>query len=290
MLTRELMAYVGLWILWGNTLLVAISTARRALFWLARARAWRGGGAVSGEALAGEEGLAVYVVRQNGRLAAGRSDKPRVILWHDRSCESHIHEGSVVIDDTRVTLPHSTQVWPSDQELEAAARCASPEAFERAYADARRVKGFARVVSAPIRSGQKVWLIGNLETTDETGKALTLAPDGRGDCVVSSVEPVALARKNAFLAMFGFLPGMFAVAALCTMLAMTEPVFDGWVSKLGGLASVLYFLLVLPAGTMLRDAVRDPCARALRGRWLEPRTSPASQLLLDTAGSGSGRP
>lgn len=78
------------------------------------------------------------------------------------------------------------------------------------------------------------------------------------------------------MALFGFLPGMFLVAAICTALAMTEPVFDGWVSKLGGLVSVLYFLLVLPAGTMLRDAVRDPSAKSLGGRWVESRASAPS--------------
>jgi hypothetical protein len=35
----------------------------------------------------------------------------------------------------------------------------------------------------------------------------------------------------------------------------------------------VFFLLVLPAGTAVRDLVRVPSERILRGRWDEPRAA-----------------
>jgi hypothetical protein len=47
------------------------------------------------------------------------------------------------------------------------------------------------------------------------------------------------------------------------------------VSTLGGAACLGFFLIVQPAGTALRDAVRLPSRAWLRGRWM--RSAPVQE-------------
>jgi hypothetical protein len=70
-------------------------------------------------------------------------------------------------------------------------------------------------------------------------------------------------------------PGVVVGAAVCTIVAMHQPVFDSLVSKIGGLLGFIYFLLVLPAGTMVRDWMREPHERIVRGKWVAPTSSAA---------------
>ena len=49
-------------------------------------------------------------------------------------------------------------------------------------------------------------------------------------------------------------------------MALWPPVF-GLVSTLGGALCLAFFLIVQPAGTALRDAVRVPSRAIVRGQW-----------------------
>jgi hypothetical protein len=60
--------------------------------------------------------------------------------------------------------------------------------------------------------------------------------------------------------------GVLAVAGACTAVALTPPAF-GTISKIGAALCLAFFLLVQPAGTAVREAVRAPSRALLRGRW-----------------------
>ena len=169
MLTLAIMGHVALWILWGNTLLVAVAAAQRALSLLRRARACSpaalapgSSGMIEGRVVSGEP-FAEHAVQQTGRVGAG--DEP-TILWHDRAYESRILGGQLQLDGGElVDVPatrEGARVWLSAEAMESAARCDGPERFSSAYADARRVKGFARTVVGAIRPGARLFATGML--------------------------------------------------------------------------------------------------------------------------------
>ncbi|HZO12649.1 MAG TPA: hypothetical protein VFB62_05315, partial [Polyangiaceae bacterium] len=56
-----------------------------------------------------------------------------------------------------------------------------------------------------------------------------------------------------------------------TYLALYPPIF-GTVSIVGGALGLVFFLLVQPAGTAIRDAVRVPSVAQLRGSWVRPKS------------------
>jgi hypothetical protein len=170
----------------------------------------------------------------------------------------------------------NAEVWLSAAELEARGACASDEVFDRAYTDAKKARGFARAVEGAATG--EVFLFGQLRPL---GKGLALSPAKSGGLLVATFDPRPwVARKIGLAALF--VGGEIAVAAACTAVALRPPHF-GLVSTLGGAACLGFFLIVQPAGTALRDAVRLPSRAWLRGRWRrsapvqEPSAPPAAE-------------
>jgi hypothetical protein len=276
-LTRELMGYVALFILWGNTVLVLLAALKPT------AALWRLAGSwPRAEAAPGASGLfrarieqirsgpfAEFSVEQLGRFGAGAG---RSIVWHDRRCACRIGGGIVVADGTRIEVPATdrARVWVGADEVDRAAGCPSHAAFEEAYPEARKAKGVVRNVSVALEQGRDVFVAGRLRGGRD---ALRLEPLDDGVLFVSALDPLVWCRRRILTFALLFVPAVVGGAALATGLALTEPVFDGLASKAGGLWGLVFFLLVLPAGTALRDFLREPAQRIVRGRWDEPSLS-----------------
>jgi hypothetical protein len=282
MLSKELMGLLALAILWVNTLLIAAAAAKE----IAALAGWRR----RLVALAGDEGvglvrarvtagtgpggaLAVHRVEQLGRAATSDDHGRRVILFADRSAAGEVFGGAAARDgsgaEILVDAVADAEVWLPPGLLAASGACASDEAFDRAFADAKKARGFARAIEAPATG--EVFLFGHLRPL---GKGLALGPARPGGLLVATFDPRAwLGRKIALAGLF--LVGEVALAAGCTAWALWPPRF-GFVSTLGGAACLGFFLVAQPAGTALRDAVRLPSRAALRGRWV--RSAPVSAL------------
>ena len=289
MLSKELMGPLALAILWVTTLLVAAAAWKEITALLA----WRrrlvaldgdeGAGLVRARVTqgAGPGGaLAVQRVEQVGRAATQDDGGRRVILFSDRSAVGEVFGGTAARDGSgaviTVEADASAEVWIPAAELAARGACASDEVFDRAYTDAKKARGFARAVEGAATG--EVFLFGQLRPM---GKGLALAPAKPGGLLVATFDPRPwVARKLALAALF--LAGELALAAACTAVALWPPHF-GLVSTLGGAACLLFFLLVQPAGTALRDAMRLPSRAWLRGRWRrsapvqEPSAPPAAE-------------
>lgn len=270
MLTREWMGVLALFILWGNTVLVALAALKN----LHELRAFlRGGRELRvGTLPPGEhEGLfraelpagkAFHLIEQVGRVGAGAEPS---IVWHDRRAVSRLLPCAAQTDDRELALAGPAAVWPSAEALAAAARCSSSSEFEQALAVAKRPRGYDRPVEVTV-SGE-VWIVARVRVE---GGALAASGDETLPLVVSAEDPrVIVGRKTAFV--YGaFLPAIFGLAAGCTWLALWPTVFDSWVSKIGALLGLVFFLLVLPAGTRLRDFLLPPHKGFLRGVWTLP--------------------
>ncbi len=275
MLTREIMGWVALWILWGNTLLVALAALKNASK-LARRRAEleNGRGSTEGTdalfrarivAQRGER-FAAFVVDQLGRFGAKRA---RSILWHDRSYRSTLEGGSIEIDGRRVEVePHDdAEVWMGADEVESAAACPDRGSFEEAYPSAKKTRGVERSVAVELRAKREVFVFGRI--AERAGRLVLQAPSS-GPILVAAMDPVRwLSRRVAFVR-WVFVPAIALGAAACTALALVPPVFESLPSKAGGLLGLVFFLIVLPAGTSLRDFLREPSRRIVRGTWEEP--------------------
>lgn len=281
MLSKELMGVLALAILWVNTLLIAAAAAKE----LAALGAWRrrlvlldgdsGTGLVRARVThgAGPGGaLAVHRIEQLGRAATQDDAGRRVILFSDRSTASEVFGGTATRDgsDATITLDGGgdAEVWVSAAELHATAACASDEVFDVAFADAKRARGYARAVEG--RATGEVFLFGQLRAK---GNELTLAPAKPGGLLIATFDPRPwIDRKMALVALF--IVGDFAIAAASSAVALWPPRF-GLISTLGGAACLGFFLIVQPAGTALRDAVRLPSRASLRGRWM--RSAPVQE-------------
>lgn len=257
MLTNELMGLLGLGILWVNTLLVAGAALARARELAAFARSLRGRGLREATLIAGR---AVLAIDQVGRYGAGRQ---RHVLWHDRAHRSVIEGCEVEANGERVTLPAAPHalVWLEERAANEAAACTSDRAFDDVFAGARKARGHARTVEVSVPRGARVWIAG------EGSSASPL--------LVASIDPIAWCRGRASALALAFVPAIIALAAGITWVALYPPVF-GHVSMVGGGLALLFFLLVLPAGTAMRDWARDPHERYVRGRWVEPATREAA--------------
>jgi hypothetical protein len=272
---------LALAILWVNTLLIAaaawkeiaaLSVWRRRLVpvvgdagvGLVRARVKRG---------AGPDGaLAVLRVEQLGRAATHDDGGRRVIHFADRSAVGEVFGGTVTRDDGEVEIAvdadASAEVWVPTTALETSGACASDEVFDRAFADAKKARGFARAVEGAALG--EVYLFGQLRPM---GKGLALAPAKPGGLLVATFDPRSwLDRKIALATLF--LVGEVVVAGACTAVALWPPRF-GLVSTLGGAACLGFFLIAQPAGTALREALRLPSRAWLRGRWI--RSAPVHE-------------
>jgi hypothetical protein len=247
MLTREVMGLLALGILWANTLLIAAAAGQQLRDLLRRRAALAG--VVRGRVARGDGpggAIAVHRVAQVGRAAEGGD----VILFHDRGASGEIFGGVVETADGPIAIaPHAdAEVWLSRAEIVDAGACASAAAFDEAHAAARRARGFTRTIEARLTSGQEVFV--------------------HGRALVATLDPrPALARRAALAA--AFIVGAILLAAACTAVALWPPIF-GRISTLGGALCLLFFLLVQPAGTALRDAVLVPSRAIVRGAWKRP--------------------
>ena len=281
MLSNEVMGWVALWILWGNTALVLLAALKQASA-LSRRRAELL--ALAGEPVAGERffparvvtandgAVGTFVVDQLGRFGAGAS---RAIHWHDRQARSEITGGIVEADGRRLAIEPTerAEVWVGADEVDAASRCPSRGAFEDAYPSAKKTRGVERELRVPIPRGRAVWVHGVVEERD--GAAVVTAPPGR-KLLVSAMDPVVwLGRRARFVQLF-VVPGLILGAAIPTALALRAPVFESPASKIGGLLGLIYFLVVLPAGTALRDFLREPSQRLVRGVWADMAAMPST--------------
>ncbi|MEP7123666.1 MAG: hypothetical protein ABJE95_22250 [Byssovorax sp.] len=281
MLSKELMGVLALAILWVNTLLIAAAAAKEIaalLAWkrrliavegdsgvgLVRARVTRGAG--PGGA------LAVQRVEQLGRAATNDEGGRRVIHFADRSAVGEVFGGTATRDDGEIEIAvdagASAEVWVPATALAASGSCASDEVFDRAFADAKKARGFARAVEGAATG--EVYLFGQLRPM---GKGLSLAAAKPGGLLVAKFDPRPWLDRKIALAVL-FIVGDIALAAACSAVALWPPRF-GLVSTLGGAACLGFFLTAQPAGTALRDAVRVPSRAWLRGKWI--RSAPVQE-------------
>lgn len=265
------MGVLALFVLWGNTLLVALAALKN----LQKLRAYlHGGKELRLSALAPGEhegvfraelppGKAFHLVEQVGRVGAGASPS---IVWHDRHASSRLVACSARSDDRAVALSGPAAVWPTVESLTAGARCSSSAEFDQALAAAKKPRGYDRPVEVSV-SGE-VWLAGRVRVDPE---GIVASGDEKLPLVVSEEDPRVIVGRKTALVVGGFLPAIFALAAGCTWLATFPTTFENWVSKVGALLCLLFFLLVLPAGTRLRDFLLPPHRSFLRGAWTPPR-------------------
>lgn len=268
MLTREWMGVLALGILWVNTLLVCGAALQRfgALLALSKRIASTVRRGVSSGAVAS------VTVEQIGRYGAGAL---RNIVWHDRAYSSEIRGGQVSVGEGEsIELPSTTRamVWVDASAQRAAAGMKSEAAFDEAYVSARKAKGFARRVTTTVADGSEVFVA---KATDDDGERW----------LVSTFDPNAWCRARALVIALGFVPAVLAIAAGITVVALWPPAF-GTVSIVGASIGVLYFLLVLPAGTAIRDWARLPHERILRGTWADPARRPTPVSSSDASSRG----
>lgn len=282
MLSNETMGVLALAILWVNTLLVA-GAAWLELRDLAARRAGMKPLAIGATGLGLFEACVTRGDGPGGAIAVQRTEQVgrnaneggsgRGILFADRSYASEIPGGEVeTTDGRRVVVRAETdraEVWPSPEAVRESASCPGPERFDEAYELARKARGFTRTVTVSLRPGDRVWIAGELAHDPEQG--LVVRPGPRG-LLVSAIDPRALCARRIALVVVAIL-GLLGVAAGFTAIALVPPAF-GTVSKIGAGLCLAYFLLVQPAGTALRDAVRPPSRAILRGAWRSESAGP----------------
>jgi len=278
-LTRELMGYAALWVLWGNTLLVALAAGKQAFALLARANALRAG-RVYGRVV-GPEPIAEVCVDQIGRQGAGSSPS---VVWHDQTYRSRILGGAIEIEGKGVARVAAADaiVWVDPAQVLEAARCPDSATFNQVHQAARKVKGHARTIVAEVPAGAFVSVRGELRGEGESLEIVLAEP-----AALFAIDPLRFAGEKSRIVLAYFIPGIILGAAICTIVALHEPVFDSLVSKLGALAAFVFFLLVLPAGTAVRDWLREPHERIVRGKWVAPKPAVNASLADNASRSGA---
>lgn len=273
MLTREWMGVLALGILWVNTLLVAGAALQRVARLTRLMRELRG--AVR-RGPAPSATFAAVTVEQVGRYGAGSK---RHILWHDKAYGSEIGGGEIALSgggSLVVPSTSSAMVWLDQARVKSAADERTEKTFDDAYAGARKAKGFGRKITVSVDLGDEVYV--------------AKLPGEAGDTwLVASMDPLGWCRGRALVITVAFVPSVLLVAAGITLLALWPPAF-GTVSIIGALLGVLYFLLVLPAGTAVRDWARLPHERIIRGAWADPagRATPdANEARAGKAAAGA---
>jgi hypothetical protein len=245
-LSRELIGAVALGFFWVHTLLIAAAA------WLdgrglAKLTNGRIRAATVRSGLGPDDALACNVVEQ-----IGRSKGDGVIHFSDAAHRSELFGGVVELDEGgTLELEPGTEVavWPIPQRRVEAAAPESAELVASAAIEARRARGWPRVVSVAITAGERVFMV------EREG-----IPS-----IISAIDPRRwLARKRWLIA--GFVLAELALASACTIAIFWPPLFD-WISMLGAAAALGLFLAVQPIGVAVRDAVRTPDRAYLRGRW-----------------------
>jgi hypothetical protein len=268
MLSNEIMGLLAGGVLWVTTLLVAAAAWQQARALLRRRAALRplaggvGVGLVRGRVSRGV--IAVQRLEQVGRAAEGRE----AILFHDRVAGGSVLGGAIAVEGgvavqgaIAVQACAEAEVWVTAGEIAEAACCPSAAAFAEALAAARRTRGFLRTIAVEVAEGREVFVYGRVEERDGD-RWMGPAADGM---LVATMDPRALLARKAMLAV-AFIAGEIALSVACTAVALQPPVF-GRVSTIGGVASLMFFLLVQPAGTALRDALLVPSRAFVRGAW-----------------------
>jgi hypothetical protein len=279
MLSREVMGVALLCVLWAAALLVAGAGWQDIRDLLRRRRALRpladgesGEGMIEGSVsdANGEGGaLASFAVEQVGRA---QDADVRTIAFADRVYRSAVFGGKVRAGAREVTVcpteGDAVEVWTTDAERAAAGRCPGAEAFDRAYADAKKARGHVRELTVRVRGSDRVFLFGRLE---QGGDAWSIGPASDGTLLVATFDPRSFCKTHATrIALFVVLE--LAACAGITRLALWEPRF-GTVSTLGAALGLAFFLLATPLGVRLRQAARLPHRAVVRGTWTEPRGS-----------------
>lgn len=269
MLTHEIMGWVALWILWGNTLLIALAALKNAARLAERADELRDH--VFRATVVAERGerFAAFVVDQIGRFGAGST---RSILWHDRSYQSTLEGGVLEVDGARIEVEprDDAEVWMGGDEVDAAAACPDRGAFEEAYPSAKKTRGVERSLIVELRTKRDVFVHGRIA---ERHGARVLEPPSKGPLLIAAMDPVTWLSRRVAFARWVFVPAIALGAAACTALALVPPVFESLPSKAGGLLGLGFFLIVLAAGTSLRDFLREPSRRIVKNTWEEPAQS-----------------
>ena len=311
MLTREVMGLLALGILWVNTLLIALAAWKQMSALVDRRSRLRlladgetGYGVVKGTIARGKgEGgtLAVRKVDQIGHQAASNSAERRAILFHDSVYGGEIFGGALSSSGHEVLVASfgsdasgaksgaaTAEVWVAEHAMKEAGECASEAQFDGAFDASKKAKGYPRRVESRLRESTDVWVAGDVTKVDGV---LSIAPSREHGLLVSSFEPASFLSKKISLCLAAIL-GILGGASLVTVIALRPPVF-GTISIVGGALGLVFFLLVQPAGTALRDAVRLPHLAFVRGEWIrgkkaEHEASDASKEATSALRSAAG--
>ena len=285
MLSREIMGVVALIILWVNTglvLAVALKQLRGVLALRGRLReALSRGELVLGEVSDTTESgpFAIRRIHQTGRAMTTRG--PERILFTDGPQSFEILGGTVATASGAIVVPATqavqSEVWPeSSRAIEAVERDRA-SAFDRAFAEASKFKGYAREVAIEVRPGDRVWVRGRRD-------ADRLAATDHEPLLVSMIDPIAWTGGRARL-LVGFVLGALVLLALVTGVALWPPHF-GLVSTIGGALGLAYFLAIQPLGTAVRDAVKTPARQMVGALWQRPPAVAALGPLERPEGAG----
>ena len=197
--------------------------------------------------------LGAWSVEQTGRAIDADGDE--AIAFHERSFKSEVSGGQIALDGKTFEVAASSraQVWIDEKRRLEALACHDTKTFDEVYAQARKAKGAARNVRVPVRKGDPVWVVGQVEGT-------RIEPE-----IVSTLDPVAFCRgKAALIALF--IPLELALCALATYVALQPPHF-GRTSIVGAVACFAFFLGVTPIAVALRERARRPHEAFIRAHW-----------------------
>jgi hypothetical protein len=274
-LPYPLMGALALAIVWVNALLIA-AAALKELGPIGRWRRAAERGMLRGEVVRGLGPNGAFAVRRVEQV--GRATDADEIVFADKKYASEIFGGTVKLEGGKeieiASVPEAIpspidledgaiEVWPSDATIDAATRRPDDGAFDVALGAAKKARGFGRTVELTIGASDVVYVV---VEDNELGGAPRL---------VASEDPGRWAAKKRAIVL-GFITAELAAAGVATAVALVPPAF-GLVSKLGGALCLGYFLGVQPIGTLVRDAVRSPARRALRGRWARAKTADPSR-------------
>jgi hypothetical protein len=257
-------------VLWVNTGLVVLAACRPIAQLLDYRRRFLGGAA--GVIVEGEP-LAHHVIAQIGRCASDDSDR-RAIIFHDSDHHGRLTGGVIEVGDAQRLeidgLPNEDiEVWIDEARRAAVVANLEEADFDEAYRAAAKARGYRREVCASVGVGCMIWFA----DLDRAGRAL-----------LANFDPVAWCLRRMVWGMLGVL-AMIGVLLGVTGLLLQPPIF-GPMSTLGGVFGLLYFLLVQPAGVMIRDALAPPSRSKLRGSWVQL----GSEGLGATGGQAAAEP
>jgi hypothetical protein len=257
-LSLELMAALGLAIVWVNALLIAAAAygELRSL----RDRRSRLDRAILRAAIErgrGPEGaFAAHFVDQVGRAADARSG--RAIHFSDRAYRSVLYGGVVRLEDGRTqeidgAEGEHVEVWAGDHEPDASP---SGTAFDQAWIASKGASGFARTLERRMGPPAVVAI------------ALARTPEERTWVFDEPAARRWIERRRWLV--LGFIAVELLALGGATALCFVGGSFASWVTKAGAALCVAWFLGVQPVGVAVSEACRPPHRAAVRGRWRQP--------------------